>query len=84
MRIAADFELMLRFIERYKIKIAYLPDTMVKMRTGGKAYEWKSRIAGNIEILRSFKLNKLKPSPFFFINKPLSKIAQILSIKRPF
>ncbi len=77
MRIAADFELMLRFIEKHKIKVGYLPQTIVKMRTGGKAYDWKGRICGNIEILKAFKLNSLKPSPLFFINKPLLKISQL-------
>ncbi|HEG43569.1 MAG TPA: glycosyltransferase [Phycisphaerales bacterium] len=81
MKIAADFELMLRFIEKHQIKVGYLPQTIVKMRTGGKAYGWKGRIAGNIEILKAFKLNNLKPSPFYFINKPIVKIVQIF--KRP-
>lgn len=79
MKIAADFELLLRFIEKHRIKVGYLPQTIVKMRTGGKAYNWKGRIAGNIEILKAFKLNNLKPSPFFFINKPIVKISQIFS-----
>lgn len=77
MKIAADFELMLRFIENNNIKVGYLPETVVKMRSGGKAYDWKGRICGNIEILKSFRLNNLKPSPLFFINKPLTKISQI-------
>lgn len=77
MKIAADFELMLRFIEKHKIKIGYLSQTIVKMRTGGKANDWKGRICGNIEILKSFKLNNLKPSPLFFISKPLTKISQL-------
>jgi len=51
------------------------------MRTGGKANGWKGGICGNIEILKSFKLNNLKPSPLFFINKPLTKMTQLL--KRP-
>jgi len=81
LKIAADFELMLRFIEKHKIKVGYLPQTIVKMRTGGKANDWKGRICGNIEIIKSFKMNNLKLSPLFFINKPLMKIAQLC--KRP-
>lgn len=81
MKIAADFELMMRFIENHKIKLGYLPKTLVKMRTGGKAYDFKGRIRGNIEIFKSFKVNDLKPSPFYFISKPVIKFSQIL--KRP-
>jgi len=62
MKIAADFELLLRFIARHKIKVGYLPHTIVKMRTGGKAYDWKGRICGNIEIFKAFHLNNLKLS----------------------
>jgi glycosyltransferase len=77
MKIAADFELMLRFIEKHKIKVGYLPRTIVKMRTGGAANGWKGRVRGNIEMLRSFRLNGLKLSPLFFINKPVTKILQV-------
>ena len=34
-KIAADFELLFRFIERYKIKTKYIPKVLVKMRLGG-------------------------------------------------
>lgn len=80
-RIAADFELMLRFVEKHRIKIGYLPETIVKMRTGGKANTISGIIRGNREIIRSFRLNGLKISPWFFLCKPVAKIAQLL--KRP-
>ena len=81
MRIAADFELMLRFIEKHKIKVSYLPETIVKMRVGGRANVLGGIIKGNLEIVRSFGVNGLHLSPFFFLNKPLMKILQIF--KRP-
>ena len=34
-KLAADFELMLRFVERHHIKLTYLPEALVKMRLGG-------------------------------------------------
>jgi len=34
-KIAADFELLFRFIEQKKIKIKYIPKVLVKMRMGG-------------------------------------------------
>ncbi|HPS54272.1 MAG TPA: glycosyltransferase family 2 protein [Sedimentisphaerales bacterium] len=81
MHIAADFELMMRFLEKYKIKVQYLPESIVKMRTGGRANVLQGMIRGNLEIIRSFKINDLHISPFFFISKPLTKISQIF--KRP-
>lgn len=34
-RLAADFELLFRFIEQHKVKTKYLPKVLVKMRLGG-------------------------------------------------
>lgn len=78
-RIAADFELMLRFIERHKIKIGYLPEVIVKMRTGGKANIVRGMITGNLEILKSFRLNGIGLSANFFLRKPLAKISQLFA-----
>jgi glycosyltransferase len=79
-QVAADFELMLRFIEKHKIKVGYLPKCIVKMRTGGKAYALKGRIRGNLEIINSFKLNGLHMSPWFFVRKPIDKISQLCGV----
>lgn len=81
LQIAADFELLLRFIEKHQIKVGYLPKVIVKMRTGGKANLLRGIIRGNWEIIRSFRLNNLRLSPWFFILKPLTKISQLF--KRP-
>jgi glycosyltransferase involved in cell wall biosynthesis len=77
-QIAADFELMLRLIEKHQIKIGYIPQVLVKMRRGGKANILKGMIRGNMEIIRSFHLNNLYISPLFFIYKPIIKISQLL------
>lgn len=79
--IAADFELMLRFIEKRQIKVGYLPKVIVKMRTAGKANVLRGIIRGNWEIIKSFRLNDLRLSPWFFIRKPITKISQLF--KRP-
>lgn len=81
LQIAADFELMLRLIEKHRIKIGYLPKVIVKMSTGGKANVLRGIIQGNREILRSFRLNDLRLSPWFFVRKPITKIAQLF--RRP-
>ncbi|HEV7230648.1 MAG TPA: glycosyltransferase family 2 protein [Bacteroidia bacterium] len=77
---AADYELMLRFIHRYKIKLAYVPQVLVKMRVGGKSNvtllnRWKA----NREDLKAWKVNGLKPGMFTLLLKPLSKLRQFLS-----
>ena len=75
-QVAADFELMLRFIEKHQIKVGYMPQVLVKMRRGGKANVLRGIIRGNKEIIRSFRLNNLTISPLFFIHKPIIKIRQ--------
>ena len=76
LQIAADFELMLRLIEKHRIKIDYLPKVIVKMGTGGKANILRGMIQGNKEIIKSFRLNDLRLSPWFFVCKPITKISQ--------
>jgi len=78
-QIAADFELMLRFVEKHQINVGYLPKVIVKMRTGGKANVLRGIIRGNWEIIRSFRLNNLRLSPWFFILKPIAKISQLFT-----
>ncbi|HUU20807.1 MAG TPA: glycosyltransferase family 2 protein [Sedimentisphaerales bacterium] len=76
-QIAADFELMLRFVEKHQINVGYLPKVIVKMRTGGKANVLNGIIRGNMEIIRAFRINGLRLSPLFFIFKPITKISQL-------
>lgn len=79
LQIAADFELMLRFIEKHRIKVGYRPEIIVKMRTAGKANVLRGMICGNLEIIRSFRLNDLRLSPWFFVCKPITKVAQLFA-----
>ncbi|MGL4597689.1 MAG: glycosyltransferase, partial [Bacteroidia bacterium] len=74
---AADYELMLRMLYRYKIGAVYLPQVIVKMRTGGVSnVSLKNRIRANREDRRAWKINGLKPKTFTLIRKPLSKVIQ--------
>ena len=82
LQIAADFELMLRFIERNQIKVGYLPETIAKMGTGGKANTISGVIRGNWEIIRAFRMNNIDISPWFFLLKPIHRINQILPRKK--
>lgn len=81
-RIAADYELMLRFLYRYNVSTAYIPRVLVKMRTGGKSRPDVIRVAKNmIENYRAWKVNGLKPNPTTFVLKPLSKAVQYIKAK---
>jgi len=75
--IAADYELMLRLLERNHVPSCYVPETVVIMRAGGRsnragAILWRSRI----EDARAWRLNGLAGGPLAAILKPLSKIRQ--------
>lgn len=76
----ADYELMLRFLEKYKARSFYIPKILVKMREGG-ASNWKSPkkiLAGIIANYKAFKINGLRFGLFATSVKPLIKIIQVL------
>ena len=79
-KIAADYEIMLRFLVRHKISVSYLPEVTVKMRVGGESNRsLKNIIKANAEVKRAWLDNGLKPPPFIYLRKPLSKLKQIMT-----
>lgn len=77
MKIAADYELMLRFLEKERISWVYLPKTMVRMRTGGLSNRnLKNVLRANLEAYRAWSVNGLRISPWRMLLKPFSKINQ--------
>lgn len=77
---AADYEFILRFVYKYGIKVAYLQEIMVKMRTGGASNESISnRLLANKGDRTAWKINGLKPFWFTLIAKPLRKITQFIT-----
>ncbi len=77
LKTAADYELMLRFIHKQKIKLSYLNKFTVKMRVGGKSnITLKNRINANLEDRKAWELNQCKPFWFTLYLKPLRKIVQ--------
>ena len=77
---AADYELMLRLLEKYKCSTVYLPQVLVKMRVGGTSnVTLLNRYRANREDKQAWKINRLKPGLFTFVLKPLSKIGQFLN-----
>lgn len=76
---AADYEIMLRFIHKNKIKLGYLPRVTVKMRVGGLSNSsFKHRLFANMEDRKAWKVNNIKPYFFTLIFKPLRKLSQYL------
>lgn len=74
---AADYELMLRFIHKYKIKLSYLERVVVKMRLGGMSNSSiNNRIKANKEDRKAWEINGLKPEFYTLYLKPLRKILQ--------
>jgi glycosyltransferase len=76
---AADYELMLRFIYRFGIKVAYLQQIMVKMRTGGASNQSiKNRLLANKGDRMAWEINGLQPYWFTLFAKPIRKITQFI------
>ncbi len=76
-RLAADFEIMLRFFDKFQISTYYLRDPLVKMRLGGTTNKsLKNVYLQNIECIKAFAINHLKVSPFLY---PFLRIAPKLS-----
>ena len=75
---SSDYELMLRFIHKHKIKLAYLPEFIIKMRVGGKSnVSLKNRVKANKEDRLAWELNNVKPYFYTLYLKPLRKIIQL-------
>ena len=76
-KIAADFDLLLRFIYVTRIRIKYLPMDMVTMRTGGASTNGlKSRMGGMNEHLRSLRENGVKSNRFILSLRYFYKITE--------
>ena len=56
--IAADYELLIRYLRKANLKLQYLPCCMVGMRMGGKSTKnWRSNLLLNQEIVRGNREN---------------------------
>jgi glycosyltransferase involved in cell wall biosynthesis len=79
MRSAADYEMMLRILLKHNLPAAYLPQVIVKMRTGGISNaSVRNRIRANREDREAWRINGMKPYFFTLYLKPLRKITQFL------
>lgn len=80
--LAADFELMLRFVEKYHIKLVYLEESLVRMRLGGATSKNIKNIYNqNKECYRAFKDNGVDSTFFYILYRFLPKIKQFFRNK---
>ena len=78
-KIAADYELLIRFLYTHKASYKYIPETIVMMRTGGTSNEnLKSRYILNQEIVRACAENGIKTNMFKLSLKYGNKIFEFI------
>lgn len=76
---AADYELMLRFLLKKRVKAVYIPTILVKMRAGGVSNSSiKNRLRANLMDRKAWQVNDLKPFPWTLYLKPALKLRQWL------
>jgi glycosyltransferase len=76
---AADYEMMLRILLKNGMNASYIPEVLVKMRTGGVSNaSWRNRLRANRDDRQAWKLNKLRPRFFTLYLKPLRKLMQFV------
>lgn len=79
-KIAADYELLIRFLYVHRLKYKYLPITMVKMRRGGvSSRNLKSNLILNKEIIRACRENGIRTNIFKIYPKYFIKLFELFT-----
>ena len=82
---AADFELMLRFMEINKVTAEYIPNVLTRMRVGGHSQNIINIISGAKSIKKAFNKNKIKINTArYFLNRYASKVKEIFRARLSF
>lgn len=80
--VSADFELMMRFIAKYKIKTFYLDRNLVRMRFGGESTGSIGKIIrGNRNIIKAFTKNGLHAPRTYLIRRLAPKVWNMAKCK---
>jgi len=79
-KLAADAELMIRYLENHGVRTHYVPRVWVKMRLGGQTNQsWSNIVRQNKEIIRALKKNGIQASYIWFLaHKVLRRMGQYL------
>jgi glycosyltransferase involved in cell wall biosynthesis len=80
LKIAADFDILARFLYTHKISYNYMQEVLVKMRVGGASTSFSSLWINNIEQLRVCKDNNIDTNIFKIISKYPSKILGLFKL----
>jgi glycosyltransferase len=76
-KIAGDFELMLRFLEKHNIRSKYIPKTLVNMKVGGTSNNGlKSKLDILNEEFRAFDQNEIEVNKLSYIFHKAKKIKE--------
>lgn len=79
-KIAADFELLLRFLGKHRISYSYIPKILIKMRTGGKSTRnLMSNWQLNREILKACRENGIRTNMLKVVSKYFLKSFELIS-----
>ncbi len=66
--VSADFELMLRLVEKQHINVVYIPEILVSMTYGGESTgSIRNIIKGNLSVLKAFKKHDFKVNPIGYL-----------------
>lgn len=69
-RIAGDFELIARIFHANTLKYRYLPEALVRMRSGGVSTGgWRNTLLLNREVLRACRENGIYTNPLMILSK---------------
>ena len=80
---SSDYELLLRLMFLKNIKVQYIPQVLVHMRTGGQSNKSLSnRLAAHREDYLAWLSNGLSPKWYTLAMKPLSKIKQFRVLEK--
>jgi len=77
LKIAADFDLMVRFLYEHKITHKYINQVIVKMRLGGISTSYKSLWINNFEILKVCRDHGIETNIFKIMSRYFKKILEL-------
>jgi len=80
LKIAADFDLLVRFLYTHNLTFSYIKEPLIKMRVGGVSTSFSSIWINNIETLRVCKDNGIKTNIFKILSKYPGKILGLFKL----
>jgi glycosyltransferase len=83
LKIAADYELILRFLGKHHITTHYIPEVLIKMRMGGSSNgSVKNIIRKTMEDYKALKINGMNGRAITLLLKIFSKVPQFFNFTR--